>query len=318
VSGVREADDVPARRLVGIGCVLLSSFLIAVTPNAAKIAYQEGANPLAVITFRCVLGAAGLALYLSLMKRWPQESWKTFQKSSLAGLAQAFTALGFLGAVAFIDVSLAALIFYFHIFLVAVVGHFRGDVRLNRKLLSYIAAAVLGLALVLGVTLKSLNVMGLGLSLLGMAAVTVMIFTVGRTSREVGPIAANFHMTLWASIFFVLVVVIAPMTDSIDGMVLPTSAKGWVGIIGNSVTTTLGFVLFFTGAGIIGMTRATVLSVMEPVLAIFLAILLVQEWLTPVQWAGVILIVGSLYLFEKAGQEASDALQKQEGCSGVG
>ena len=108
MSGVREADDAPARRLVGVGCVLLSAFLIAVTPNAAKIAYQEGANPLAVITFRCVLGTAGLALYLSVRKRWPQEGWKTFRKSFLTGLTQAFTALGFLGAVAFIDVSLAA------------------------------------------------------------------------------------------------------------------------------------------------------------------------------------------------------------------
>lgn len=318
MSGVREADDAPARRLVGVGCVLLSAFLIAVTPNAAKIAYQEGANPLAVITFRCVLGTAGLALYLSVRKRWPQEGWKTFRKSFLTGLTQAFTALGFLGAVAFIDVSLAALIFYFHIFLVAVVGHFRGDVRLNRRLLSCIAVAVLGLALVLGVTLQSLNVMGLGLSLLGMAAVTVMIFAVGRTSREIGPIAANFHMTLWASFFFVIAALFGPATGMIEGMVLPASVKGWAGIIGNSVTTTLGFVFFFTGAGIIGMTRATILSVMEPVLAIFLAILLVQEWLTPLQWGGVILIVGSLYLFEKAGQKASAALQELEQGSEAG
>jgi drug/metabolite transporter (DMT)-like permease len=141
-------------------------------------------------------------------------------------LAQAFTALGFIGAVAFIDVSLAALIFYFHVFLVAVVGHFRGDVRLNRKLLSCIAAAILGLALVLGVTLQSLDVVGFGLSLLGMVAATLMIFSVGKTSRAVGPIPANFHMTLWASIFFVIIVVITPMTESIDGMILPASTKG--------------------------------------------------------------------------------------------
>jgi hypothetical protein len=54
------------------------------------------------------------------------------------------------------------------------------------------------------------------------------------------------------------------------------------------VATTLGFVLFFAGAGIIRMARATVL------------------------------IVGSLYLFEKAGQEASTALQRQEADSEVG
>ena len=305
MNGFRETSDVSARRLAGIGCVLLSSFLIAVTPNAAKIAYLEGANPLAVITFRCVLGAAGLALYLSIMKKWPGQGWAAFRRSFPAGLAQAFTALGFLGAVAYIDVSLAALVFYFHVFLVAIVGHFRGDVRLNGKLLSCIAAAIAGLALVLGVTVKSLDVLGLGLSLLGMVAATAMIFAVGRMSRQIGPIPANFHMTLWAAVIFVLLAAAAAMTPSVDGMILPSSAKGWAGILGNSVTTTLGFVFFFVGAGMIGMTRATVISVMEPVLAIFLAILLVQEWLTPLQWAGVLLVVGSLYLFERTGQAGS-------------
>ena len=40
------------------------------------------------------------------------------------------------------------------------------------------------------------------------------------------------------------------------------------------------------------------LSIFEPIIAILLAIIFIQEWLSLAQWIGAIIIVGSLYLFE--------------------
>ncbi|HSM41660.1 MAG TPA: EamA family transporter, partial [Afifellaceae bacterium] len=166
---------------------MISAMLIGLAPNAAKVAYLEGANPLAVITFRTVIGALVIALYLSARQQWPEGGLRPFQRSAIAGMAQVLTALGFLGAVAYIDVSLAALIFYFHPFLVAIVGHFRGDMEMSALRLAYLGAAVCGLSLVFGVTYTTISTVGLGLSVLGMIAITVLIFTVADVSKAVGP-----------------------------------------------------------------------------------------------------------------------------------
>jgi drug/metabolite transporter (DMT)-like permease len=282
----------------GIGVFLLSALLIGLAPNAAKIAYEESAGPLAVITFRTVIGAVGIALYRSLRRQWPKDGLIPFKRSALAGLAQVLTALGFLGAVAFIDVSLAALIFYVHPFLIAIVGHFRGDMAMSTVRMACIAVAIAGLALVFGVTFTTLDPVGVGLSFLGMVAITVLIFVVADVSKAVGPIAANVYMTLWSSLYLLPVLLLGPALGWADGMALPGSATGWLAIIGAGLTTTTGYVLFFVAAGIIGTSRAAFWTITEPIFAILLAILLVGEWLTPLQWLGVAIVMASLFSFE--------------------
>jgi len=291
---------VSKRNAMGIGTVLLSALLISLAPTAAKVAYQEGANPLAVIAVRTAIGASGIALYLSLRHLWPRQGLRAFRRSALSGLAQVLTAVGFLGAVAYIDVSLAALIFYFHPFLVAIVGHFRGDMAMSPLRLGCIAAAIAGLGMVFGVTFASLNAVGIALSLLGMAAITLLIFVVADVSKSIGPVAANFYMTLWAAFYLLAVAIFGPLSGWMAPMALPTSVAGWIAILGTGVTTTTGYILFFVGARAIGVTRAAIWSVTEPVFAILFAILLVAEWLTPWQWLGVAVVVGSLFLFERA------------------
>jgi drug/metabolite transporter (DMT)-like permease len=260
-----------------------------------------------VITFRTVIGAVGIALYLSLRRQWSRRGVQAFRRSAISGLAQVLTALGFLGAVAFIDVSLAALIFYFHPFLVAVVGHFRGDMAMSPIRTVCIGTAITGLALVFGVTFTTLSPLGIGLSLVGMIAITVLIFVVADVSKAVGPIPANFYMTLWSSLYLLPIVVVGPWLGWVDEMALPTSSKGWIAVLGAGVTTTTGYVLFFVGARIIGTTRAVIWTVTEPIFAIFLAIILVNEWLTPWQWLGVVLVIASLFKFESAGKTSTAA-----------
>ena len=291
-------DEFHNKRITGIGFVLISAVLLATAPNAAKIAYQEGANPQAVITIRTVIGVVLLALYLFARGQWPAQMWAIVKRSPFSGLTFLLGSVGFMGAVAFIDVSLTVMIFYLHTFLVAVVGHFRGDVILNLRLISLIALALVGLGLVLGVTLDTLNPAGVGLSIVGMVGAAFMIVLVAEQARTVGPIAANFIMSGWASIYLLIAIVFGPMLGLFGGIVFPQTLFGWVCVLAAGVTITLGFVTFFIGARLIGTTRAVMLSIFEPIFAIALAIIFVNEWLNLTQWIGAVIIVGSLYLFE--------------------
>ncbi|MGI9370229.1 MAG: DMT family transporter [Ruegeria sp.] len=294
-----------ARERLGISMALLSAILIAMAPNAAKIAYQEGANPLAVVVLRHVVGAVFVALILTVRSQWPKNGWPTFRKSAAAGMAQVVAAFGLLGSVAYIDVSLAALIFYLHPFLISVVESFRGNLRLTPLRLICILGATAGLTLVLGVSLEFLNPIGVGLSFVGMASATIWVLLGARLSQEVGPFPAGFYMTVWSIIYLLFLAFAGPYLGVNGHMEFSSSTLGWIAILGAGATTTLGLILFFVGAVIIGAGRAALLSLSEPVFAIFLAIILVHEWLTAWQWVGVAVVVGCLVRFETADQKMS-------------
>lgn len=294
------ANSEISRGRLGIAVVLLSAILIALAPNAAKIAYLEGANPLAVVMLRHVVGAVFVALILTARSQWPSHGIETFKKSGAAGLAQVVAAFGLLGSVAYIDVSLAALIFYLHPFLVAVVESFKGTLRLNRLRIACIFGATAGLVLVLGVSFEFLDPTGVGLGIVGMISATIWVLLGSRLSQEVGPFPAGFYMTVWSIIYLLILALMGPELGLLEKMAFPETLIGWVAILAAGATTTLGLILFFAGAVIIGAGRASLLSLSEPVFAIFLAIILLHEWLTALQWIGVAIVVGSLVRFETA------------------
>jgi drug/metabolite transporter (DMT)-like permease len=70
----------------------------------------------------------------------------------------------------------------------------------------------------------------------------------------------------------------------------------------------LGLALFFAAMPPIGMVRATMITVVEPVFTIFMAMALFGERLSAIQWLGVFVVVGGLLLLEtprQCGQSAA-------------
>lgn len=182
----------PSRQGFGIGIVLFAGIFIGLLPNAAKIAYQEGANPLAVLTVRSVLGMMGLGIYLSVSGGRFKIGWPAFRFNAVPGAAYALASLGIMGAVAYIDVSLAILIVFLHPFFIAIVEHFRGGSRLTPVLVACIAVALVGLGLALAVRLDSLDTRGIGLAMTGAVAATAMVLLIVRVTKQVGPSPPTF------------------------------------------------------------------------------------------------------------------------------
>jgi len=294
----------PRSQAFGLGMVLVSFLFFALLPNAAKIAYQEGANLIAVFTVRCIVGMLGLAIYLGATRGRFRVGWSFFRSSSIPGAVHALLVLGMMGSVAYIDVSLAILIVFIHPFFIAIVEHYRGSNQLTMVFVLCGVVTLLGLALALAVNLESLDPVGIGLAMLGAFAATVMVIMVVESSRQIGAVTANFYMTFWASIYFIVIAVIGPSTGLIDPMVFPVSIKGWVGMLSTGILLSLSYALFFIGAAIIGATRAAMISILEPLLTIIIAIMLVGEWLTTMQWLGVVMVITSLFAMEFYGKES--------------
>ena len=285
-------------QVYGIFLIVLGALLIGFMPTSAKIAYNDGANALTVLLYRSIFGAAGLAIYL-VWRRQPVHIGRENRRGAmLAALSHMGAAIGILGSIAYIDVSLASVILFLFPFVVAIVNHTRGVTRLTAPVLGLMVVAIGGLSLALGVSLDGLNMTGLALAFFGAAAIAWMVLSVSDFSSKVGPLQANLHMVLWAALYFAAIAVIAPATGLIAPLAHPAGIAGWLGMAGAGLTFTFGYVCFFVSAEIIGTTRASILSILEPVFIIAVAIIVLGEMLSTLQWVGMALVLGSLFAME--------------------
>ncbi|MFT5549416.1 MAG: drug/metabolite transporter (DMT)-like permease [Candidatus Azotimanducaceae bacterium] len=294
-----EVDQVSnSRQYFGIGMVLLGAIVIGLMPSATKIAYQEGANPLAVITLRCIIGMLGIGVYMLLSNRSFKIAKTALRYSTLSGVAQVFNSIGLLGALAYLDVSITVLIFSCFPFLIVIVEHYTGRSKMTLFVMGCITLALAGLAMALSLSFENLNPIGLLLAVVALISVTFMILIVSKSTKQIGTIPANFYMTVWASLYFLIFAILAPLTGLVDAASFPETSRGWIAILVTGITFSLAYVLFFTGASIIGMTRASILSISEPIMVILFAVVILDESLLAVQWVGVLLIIVSLFVME--------------------
>ena len=102
---------------------------------------------------------------------------------------------------------------------------------------------------------------------------------------------------LYSAVQFVDVglAVLLPLGQDIT---LPQTMTGWIAILSNSTFYMLGFWLFFEGCRIIGVTRASILTLVDPLFAAIIAILFLGQFLTFFEWIGFAIILGALLVFE--------------------
>ena len=278
---------------VGVSFVLLSGLGVVFLPTTAKFAYLDGSNVLTVAVARGLVAVTLLGLVVACMSlsfRLPRELLRT---SLVAGIAQAFFVFGVLAAITSINISLALLILYLFPIVLAIHQHRQGVIRLQTAQWLSALVAVAGLALILAVRFEQINLSGILLALMAMLATVVITITNHRVTATVGSLVSNFHMSLWSLFIFSLLLLLAGEYAE------PQTTFGWIALAGNGVAYCVAWVSFFAGARILGATRASMLTLIEPPAAAFGAWFLFGETYTALQWAGFVVVLMALFAFEK-------------------
>jgi drug/metabolite transporter (DMT)-like permease len=222
-------------------------------------------------------------------------------KTAAAGVALLMAAGGGMGAVAYIDVAVASVIFFTYPIFVAIVNHLRGTTRLSLAEIILIAMAFVGVALALGLqrrSLDGLNYTGPGLAFLSSVGITTVILTTTATTAALSAVRANLHMNVWGLIYFAALALVLPALGLAGETVYLQTAAAWLYVLLAALGFTLGYLLFFVAAKILGATEASVLSILELVFMILVSVTIVGERLTALQTTGLLVVVVSLVGFE--------------------
>ncbi len=270
----------------------VSALAVAVMVNAPKLAFQGGSNPATVVTIRAIIACLILSVIL-IVKRQPFKlKGRALVNGMACGVASALMLYSTYVAILYIGVSLTILIVFINPFFLAVYYHYFGASKLTtlRIIAGFIAFG--GLALALSVDLSSSDPWGLACAFFGSIMATVMVIFTVRLSSDKGVLTANFHLSFWSLLLFIIVLIVT------DDLQFPQTTLGWTGAILSGVSFAFAYLTFFASAAIIGISRVSMISFIEPVLTILLAAVLFQEYLNLLQWGGVLLVAMGLFIME--------------------
>ncbi len=296
-----QASDIslPPRRTLGYVYMALSATGVIFLPTTAKFALQSGSDVLSVAFARGVVATIILFVVASILGLGLRLPRHLLLPSLVVGIAGALFVYGIYRAILTINISLALLILFLYPLVIAAWEHFTGAERIRPAQWAAGLGACAGLLLMLGVKFGEISFVGVAMAGLAMLASVVITLVNVRVVAGTGSLVANLYMSFWTLLLFGIALLAAGDFSP------PQTALGWSGMLGNGVAYCVSWVAFFAGAGILGATRASMITLFEPALAALVAWLIFNETFSPPQWFGFAIVLVSLFLFEKLALEKS-------------
>ena len=281
----------PALR--GGGLVVVSAAGFGLMPIFARYAYSAGVTVSTLLFLRFALAAALLFGYLAVRGQLPRRV--TARQAGalllLGAVLYSLQSLFYFSAVEHISPALAVLLLYLYPGIVLLLSSALGRHRPPLAGVGAIVLSLVGMALVVGRPTAALSLVGV-LYAGGAAAVYAVYIVVGdRASAGLPPLTTSAFVALFATTSFA---VVGTGTGTLR---FDFSAHAWLPIVGVAVfSTVVAIGAFFAGMSVIGPTRASIMSMVEPVISIVAAWLLLRETMTPVQaLGGAVVLVGAVW-----------------------
>ncbi|RIX51506.1 DMT family transporter [Paenibacillus nanensis] len=268
----------------------------------AQSAYAAGWPPELLLAARFSIAAILFWAFMPLSGGGWRVSRKTlFQLAGMGIAGYALMALLLFFAYRFIPVGAAVTVFYTYPIWVSLL-HARKS-RAKTGVLQYAPPAVSFIGLVVMFMSNwekaaSDQALGYFLALFCSVVYALYILVSEHVLKQSSAYVSSAYIAGFAAIPLIAV---AWMTGSLDGLAGPGSLQAWGAAGGLALFSTFGAItLFAYGVRLLGPNRASVISYLEPILAAALSAAFLQQYLTPQQiTGGVIVLVGVLFMQRK-------------------
>jgi len=254
----------------------------------ARVASFAGASGSALVVYRVLLMLVLVAAVAAIARRPLAMAREERGKLLLLGISSALQGIGYLSSVAFIPVTVAAVVFYTYPIIIVLANPFVERTPLTPALIGVAAVATFGVCLVVGPAFSDLDWRGLALAFGASVATAIQFFTAARCTRT-GVVAKVFWIQLIILPTAILISLAAgqfvpPSTLALASFAVAMTIGGYIA----------GFVLQFLALGRISAVAAGIVFCIEPVIAALSSAIVLDEGLSPLQVAGGALVLTAI------------------------
>lgn len=272
---------------LGVLLILISTLGFSVYPILGKYVFFGGAGLSTVLFMRFTLAA----LFFWIITIWREgipkltiKTWLTLW--GLGGIGYSLMAGLYLTSVRYIPASLAALLLYAYPIIVTVLAVVTNQEKFSFFKLIGLLISTLGLVLVLGVALHGINAIGIALALGAALVYSIYILVGNQVLKTTTTLVSTSLICTSAALTYGVIGL------TVGGTTWNLSWQTWMGIGGITLfSTIIAIITFFQGMKRIGAASASILSTLEPVMTVSLAVILLNEHLTLIQAAGGIFVI---------------------------
>lgn len=282
------------RYYTGVFLVILSAVGFALLPIFGLYAYGYDVSVQTLLFFRFFIASILFFSYIIFKGLpWRLNRGQLFSLFILGGILYTIMSNFYLSSVKFIPASLAVLLLYTYPIFVTILAFFVEKERLSLQNMAAIGLCFLGLYIVLRAPFHNMNYLGVFFALGAAVAYGIYIIFSRQVVTQVSPLVTSAYVTLFASIsLFALGIFLNTLN-------LSSIASGfaWLPVMGVALcSTVIAIFTFFIGVSLIGSTKASIISTVEPLITIILSTLLFGEALTVLQLVGGLLVLGGAIL----------------------
>jgi drug/metabolite transporter (DMT)-like permease len=278
------------RRWLGTLVVVFSAVCFGLGGPMARLAYDGGSNPLTMALVRVLSIAVVAGPLLPLLGRQRRPTRSDLRLSLALAGATICVSLGFLIAISFIPVSLAALVLYTYPLMVGILAALTGREAMTWSKGLILLGAFGGLALALAPGFEDLDLRGLALAFVAAFANSFIVVFGGRAMQGRDTIMINFYTNLWSTLAIGAVLLTG------GGFALPGTPTGQVGAAAAGVLYVGAILSWFLAMQLTTPVRMSVLYNLDAVVNILAGVFLLGEVLTVVQVAGILVVLACLIL----------------------
>ena len=287
--------------------MLLSALFFATLAVLARLAYEQGARPLPLLSWRFTMAALLIGGYLAVRRpgelRAGLQHLPRYAALSLTGYGAA--SICFFFALQHVSASVVAVLLYTYPVIVALLAVPVLGERLTPSRIAALAVTFAGCVLVVGVLEERVSVDPAGIALALGAGAGYAAFTL--LSQKL--VAGHSRLVTMAYTFGLSAVGVTLVTLLAGESLSPSAWTGrlWLLLVGIVALPTFAAVaLYLRGIRELGAPQAAVLSTAEPVFTIGLAAVILGERLTALQFAGVALVVAGIVIAEWPDRMSAD------------
>ena len=276
--------------------VLASAAAFGTLSIFAKLAYRAGLGTEQLLAFRFVLAAIGMLVIAFAVGQNPFRLTRRQAASliALGGVVYTAQALTYFIALRSLPVSLCVLIVYIYPSLVVIAGWLFLRRRVSTWHVIALIASFIGVALLVGGAQLQVN-SGLIFAFAAPLIYTTFILVSERVMTSVPPVAASAVMM---SATGVVLCVVALLSGQ---LLLPATPQSWGISVGIAVVPTMiAISLFLAGLPRVGAARAALISTLELVVTVSLAIVLLGDRFTLLEAVGGVLVLSAVIVVQAA------------------